>query len=57
MHEMRHQLIPRSEVLSDSIVLPTVWAMRCKHLIKMGEVYKWKVHLSQCERPQTKARN
>ena len=47
-HEERNhwELIPRNQVPKDAIVVPSVWAMRRKRLIKTGEIYKWKARLN-----------
>ena len=47
-HEERHhwEIIPKTQVPKDAIVVPSVWAMRRKRKIQTGEVYKWKARLN-----------
>ena len=42
-HEDLHhwELIPKSEVPENTIILPAVWSMKRKRRIKTREVYKW----------------
>ena len=47
-HEDLHhwELIPKSEVPENTIILPAVWSMKRKRRIKTREVYKWKARLN-----------
>ena len=47
-HEQRRhwELVPRSTVPEGAVILPSVWSMRRKRLIKTGEIYKWKARLN-----------
>ena len=47
-HEQRRhwELVHRSTVPEGAVILPSVWSMRRKRLIKTGEIYKWKARLN-----------
>jgi hypothetical protein len=40
------ELVPKSDVPSGTIILPSVWSMKRKRRISTREVYKWKAHLN-----------
>jgi histone deacetylase 1/2 len=45
--ELKHwELVPRSTVPRDTLILPSVWAMRRKRRIDTREVYRWKARLN-----------
>jgi hypothetical protein len=47
-HETRGhwELIPKSQVPENTIILPSVWSMKHKRWINTNEVYKWKARLN-----------
>eukprot|EP00957_Ditylum_brightwellii_P143510 10932990-Ditylum_brightwellii.AAC.1 len=45
--EQNHsKLVPRNEVPDGVKILSPVWAIKCKHNIKTGKVYKWKAQVN-----------
>jgi hypothetical protein len=47
-HKERGQweLIPKANVAEGTVILPSVWSMKCKLRITTNEIYKWKARLN-----------
>ena len=47
-HETKNhwELMPCSQVLNGTIILPAMWSMKIKQRILMNQIYKWKARLN-----------